>query len=408
MTTYRYKGTSSSGAAIEGVVEAFDKQDAVTKARENCRVLISVEPVSGGKVNDIMNADIGDLLSGGKIKAKTLTLLCSQLAIELRAGLPLVSALRLVAENEEDKKLKQILNDVADDVHAGNGLANAFATRGPGLPRTFIETIRAGEESGKLDETFTKLQKYYENADAVSSKVASALVYPAMLIAVAVVVIVIIMVFAVPVFEDSFGSMGNELPLPTKMLIAMSNFMVDNSLLLVAIIAVIALIIFFYGRTDAGRHLYARIALTFPGICLVNRMNAAAQLASTLATMLASGLPLVSAARITANTADNLLISEDINAAVTGVVEGNRLADGLKQSKYLPTLLLEMVTVGEETGKLEDTLNVVSDYYTREVDIAVKRALEILNPVITMALAAIVVFILLSVYLPIFGMYGSM
>ena len=109
MTTYRYKGMTSSGAEVEGLVEAFDKNDAVVKAKENCRVLVSVEPVSGGKVNDILNADIGDLFSGGKIKAKALTLLCSQLSIELRAGLPLVSSLKLVAENEPDKQLKKIL-----------------------------------------------------------------------------------------------------------------------------------------------------------------------------------------------------------------------------------------------------------------------------------------------------------
>lgn len=405
MTTYRYKGTSSSGAPVEGVVEAFDQADAVTKAKENCRVLISVEPVAGGKMHDVMNADIGDLLSGGKIKPKKLTLLCSQLAIELKAGLPLVSSLRLVAENEQDKKLKKILDEVADDVHAGNGLADSFAIRGPGLPRTFIETIRAGEESGKLDETFTKLQKYYENADAVASKVGSALIYPAMLIAVAVIVIGIIMIVAVPVFEESFASQGQDLPGVTKALIAMSNFMVNNWLLLVVLIAAAAMGIILYGKTDAGRHLYARIAMTFPGISIVNRMNAASQFSSTLSTMLASGLPLVQAAKITANTSDNLLIQEDIESAVNGVIEGKRLADGLKQSDYLPSLLLEMVTVGEETGKLEETLNVVSDYYTKEVDTAVKRALDILNPCITIVLAILVVFILLSVYLPIFNMY---
>ena len=402
MTTYRYKGTSSSGAPIEGVVEAFDEQDAVVKARENCRVLISVEPVAGGKMHDIMNADIGMLLSGGRIKPKKLTLLCSQLSIELRAGLPLVSSLKLVAENEEDKQLKQILEEVADDVHAGNGLADSFAQRGPGLPRTFIETIRAGEESGKLDETFERLQSYYENADAVASKVGSAMVYPAMLIGVAVIVIGIIMIFAVPVFAQSFG---DNLPLPTKILVAISNFMLNNWLLLVCIIAATAMGIILYGKTDSGAHLYARLALTFPGICLINRMNAASQFASTLSTMLSAGLPMVQAARITGNTADNLLIREDIEKAVGGVVEGNRLADGLKESQWFPTLLMEMVTVGEETGKLEDTLTVVSDYYTKEVDVAVKKAMDILNPCITIVLAIIVVFILLSVYLPIFSMY---
>lgn len=402
MITYRYKGMSTSGASIEGVVEAFDEQDAVAKARENCRVLISVEPVSGGKMHDILNADIGVLISGGKIKPKTLALLCSQLAIEMKAGLPLVSSLRLVAENEEDKQLKKILDEVADDVHAGNGLADSFALRGPALPRTFIETIRAGEESGKLDETFERLQAYYENSDAVASKVGSAMVYPAMLIGVAVIVIGIIMIFAVPVFAQSFG---DNLPLPTKILVAISNFMVNNWLLLIAIIAAAAMGIVLYGKTDSGAHLYARLALTFPGICLINKMNAASQFASTLSTMLSAGLPMVQAARITSNTADNLLIREDVEKAVNSVVEGNRLADGLKQSPWFPTLLLEMVTVGEETGKLEETLDVVSEYYTKEVDVAVKRAMDILNPCITIVLAIIVVFILLSVYLPIFSMY---
>ena len=141
---------------------------------------------------------------------------------------------------------------------------------------------------------------------------------------------------------------------------------------------------------------------------MINQMNAASQFASTLSTMLAAGLPLVQATRITANTAENLLISEDINAACEGVIEGSRLGDGLKKSKWFPSLLLEMTAVGEETGKMEETLNVVSNYYTKEVDNAVARALGILEPCITIVLALLVVFILLAVYLPIFGMYGSM
>ena len=405
MTTYRYEGISSSGAKVEGIVEAFDKQDAVNKARENCRVLVKVEAAGNTKANAILNADIGDLISGGKIKAKPLSLLCSQLAIELKAGLPLVSALRLVAENEEDKKIKKLVSEVANDVHAGNTLAESFATRGPKLPRTFIETIRAGEESGKLDETFSRLEKFYEDQAAISGKVASAMIYPAMLITVAIVVVFIIMTVAVPVFENSFASMGNELPGVTKALIAVSHFMVDNLLLLIAIIAALVIGAILYGKTDSGRHAYAWLKMKFPGISGVNRMNAAVQFASTLSTMLSSGLPMVSAARITAATSPNVLIEEDILAAAEGVVEGNRLGDGLKKSKWFPSLLLEMTAVGEETGKLEETLTVVTEYYQKEGSAAVKRALEILNPAITMVLAALVVFILLSVYLPLFSMY---
>ena len=408
MNTYRYKGTSASGSPVEGIVEAFDQQDAIAKARQNCRVLLNIEQVNTSKLNKIMNADLGELISGGKIKPKSLALLCSQLAIELKAGLPLVSSLRLVAENEEDKTLKKILLNVADEVHAGHSLADSFANQGPQLPRTFIETIRAGEESGQLDICFERLQKYYENSDMISSKVASAMIYPAMLIAVAIVVVIVIMVAAVPVFEESFASMGNELPLPTKMLIARSNFMTDNLLLLIAIVAAIVISLILYGKTDHGRHTYARLLLTIPGLNLVNKMNAASQFAATLSTMLSAGLPLVQAAKITAATAENLLIQEDIEAAIDGVIEGHTLCDGLRKSKWLPNLLLEMTAVGEETGRMEETLVVISNYYTKEVDTAVKRALDIMNPIITMFLAVIVVFILLSVYLPIFGMYGSM
>lgn len=407
MTTYKYKGLSTNGAEIEGVIEAFDQQDAVTRARENCRVLLSVEPVGSGKFGDVMNFDIGQFLSGGKIKPKVLALLCSQLAIELKAGLPLVSSLKLVAENEEDKRLKQMLVDVAEDVHAGNELADSFAKRGPFLPRTFIETVRAGEQSGTLDECFERLQGYYENSASVKSKVSSALIYPVMLIAVAIIVVVIIMVKAVPVFEQSFASLGNTLPAPTRILIGMSHFFTNNIIIIIAVVAVIAIFLVVFGKSDKGRHLYAKIALTFPGIKLVNKMNGASQFASTLCTMLAAGLPLVPAARITADVADNLLIGEDIAAAADGVVEGKKMGDCLKESPWLPPLLLEMTAVGEETGKLEETLAVVNDYYTKEVSVAVDRALGILNPCITIALALIVVFILLSVYLPLFTMYGN-
>lgn len=407
MTTYQYEGLSVSGARIQGVVEAINEQEAVARAKASCRVVLHVAPVKQGGVSSVMNLDIGELLGGAKIKDKELSLLCSQLSIELRAGLPLVRSLQLVAENEPNKTLRRILAQVAEDVETGHGLADSFSSRGPSLPATFIETIRAGEESGRLDDSFLRLKKYYHNSNTVRSKVTSAMIYPVMLILVAVVVVAIIMLKAVPVFEESFSSMGNELPGVTKALIAISHFTTDYILLIVAALAAISLAIKLYGRTEAGRALYARIGLIFPGIGQVNRMNAASQFSSTMSTMLASGLPMVTAVRITGRVASNYLISRDILAAGEGIVAGQRLGDCLKTSPWLPGLLLEMTSVGEETGSLEETLEVVSDYYTNEVDTAVARALGILEPCIVLVLAALVVFILLSVYLPLFSMYGS-
>ena len=407
MTTYRYKGLTGAGSEVEGMIEAFDEQEAMNRARANCRVLLSVEPVDKGKVGNLMSADIGEMLNGGKVKPKKLALICSQLGIALRAGLSLVPSLRLTAENESDKRLKKLLAEVADDVHAGNGLADAFALRGPYLPRTFIETIRAGEESGHLDDTFRRLQKYYEDSADTKSKVGSALIYPILLIVVAVVVVVIIMVKAVPVFESSFASMGNDLPGPTKALIATSHFFTDNLLLLIVIVAALCLGIFLFKKTDKGAHFFGKLALTFPGIGQVNRMNAATQFASTLGTMMSTGLPLVHAAHIAADVSDNILIRETITGAADGVTEGKKLTDGLRESPWFPKLLVEMTAVGEETGKVEETLEVVNEYYTKEVSVAVANALGILEPAIILVMAAMVVFILLSVYLPLFSMYGQ-
>jgi len=407
MKTYHYTGTSAGGAEVDGILEAFDQKDAVAKAREHCRILTSVEPVRTAGIKGLLNADIGDLISGGKIKSKKLSVVCSQLSIELRAGLPLVRALEISAENEEDKKVKKLLEEVADDVHGGNPLAESFELRGPFLPKTFIETVRAGEASGQLDDCFEHLKKYYEDTAAVSSKVRSALIYPIMLIAVAIAVVAIIMIKAVPVFEKSFASLGNELPGVTKALINTSHFFSNYYLLMIAIVALIILGLKLYGRTDKGNRFFGRLALTFPGIGLVNRMNAACQFASTMNTMLTAGMPLVQATRITAAVVDNILVSEELEKAVKGVIEGNRLGDGLKESKWLPKMLQEMTAVGEETGNMQGTLEVVNDYYSKEVNAAVTTALGILEPVIIIVMAALVVFILLSVYLPLFTMYGN-
>ena len=407
MTTYRYKGLTSAGSEVEGIIDAFDEQDAITRSRANCRVLISVEPVSKTKAGALMTADIGEMLNGGKVAPKKLALICSELGIALKAGLAIVPSLQLTAENEPDKRLKALLGDVADDVHAGNGLADAFALRGPYLPRTFIETIRAGEESGHLDDTFKRLQKYYEDSASTKSKVGSALIYPALLIVVAIAVIVIIMVKAVPVFESSFASLGNELPGPTRALIGMSHFFTENLLLIIIVLMVLILGIFLFKKTNTGAHFFGKLGLTFPGIGGVNRMNAATQFSSTLGTMMSTGLPLVHAARIAAEVSDNILIREDISKAADGVTEGKKLTEGLRESPWFPKLLVEMTAVGEETGKVEETLEVVNEYYTKEVGVAVSRALGILEPAIILVMAAMVVFILLSVYLPLFSMYGQ-
>ncbi len=404
MRTFKYEGLSVSGQHIEGVIEAFDEREAATKAKASCSVILSVKPIKAENTN-IFNTDLSLLFGSGKVKPADLALLSSQLYIELKAGLPLVKALSLVAENEKNAVLKKILTEVADDVHAGHGLAESFALRGPKLPNTFIATVKAGEEAGRLEECFARLKKFYESQAGVKSAVTSAMIYPIMLMVVAVAVVAIIMIFAVPVFKQSFGDQG--LPGVTKALIAISDFMVNNWIILLILLAVLILAIKFFGRTDTGRRVYSWLALKFPGVGGVTLMSTCSSFCSTMSTMLSSGITLVDSLKITADVMDNVLISEDLKKTQRGVVEGKRMGDGLNDSPWFPQLLKEMTAVGEETGNLEETLDVVDSYYTKEVDVAVKRMLSVLEPAIILVLAGMVVFILLAVYLPLFGMYGD-
>lgn len=407
MKRYRYTGYSASGDLVEGILEAADAHAAAKLARQHCRALTGVTPVPAYSFREILNMDMGQLLSSGKLPPKQLSLLCIQLSIGLRAGMPLVRCLELTANSRKEPQLRRLLQDAASDVRSGESLADALEHRNPRLPAAFLQSIRAGEASGTLSDAFRRLGDYYEKQAAVSSAVSAAMLYPAMLILVAIAVVVIILVFAVPVFEETFGRMAASLPLPTAILIGISRFLTKHAFALTALVVCAAMAVAAFARSDRGRMFFAKAALLLPGIGEVNRMQGAAQLSTTLASMLRSGLPLVSALEITAGTLDNPLLSSELRQISQTLLAGETLSHAMKLSKYLPALLTELTAVGEETGALTETLELAAEHYRTEVDTAVKRALSILEPCIILILAMLVVFILLAVYLPIFSMYGA-
>lgn len=407
MKRFRYEGLTETGQPLSGSIEAPDKIAALEKAREQCRVITGLEPEFSGNLADILHTDIGLLLSGGKIPHKKLAILCAQMHIQLKAGMPLVRALELAARNAPDALLQKLLTDSARDVRVGTPLADAFQRHGPGLPPAFIALIRAGELSGTLEDSFDRLRQHHEDAAGTAAKAGSALVYPALLICVAIIVVCVIMVYAVPVFQKSFAALGSDLPLPTRILMGISGFLSDHLALLIALAAFLAMGILMLRKSPRWAPLFARAALAMPILGPVNRMRSAASFSATLSALIAAGIPLTDALAIAGESVENLLLRQDIHTACRLLSEGRSLTQGLGESSRFPELLREMVSLGEETGNLEQTLQVVSGYYRAEVSTAVKRALDILEPAITLALAALVIFILLSVYLPIFGLYGA-
>ncbi|MEG1976824.1 MAG: type II secretion system F family protein, partial [Citrobacter sp.] len=274
MATFTYKGITPDGTTISGVIEAYDEIEAMESARAYCRIVQSVEAVKETK-GFLLTRDI----TKPKVKPKRLAIVCSQFATILKAGLPIGRAMELVADQTTDKYLKKVLLAATEDVSAGHGVADSLENKGPYLPHVFIETIRAGEESGYLPESFERLQSYFNKRAKVAGKVAQALTYPAFVLVIAVVVVAVMMVMVIPAMTGMLSSMGTETPAITQFLIDASNWMAQNFMWV--FVALIALVIAakFFGRTERGKVFFATLKLKLPVLGKVAVYSCSAQFA---------------------------------------------------------------------------------------------------------------------------------
>lgn len=399
MGDFKYKALSAGGETILGVMEATDQFEAVAKIKQTCPIILEIEEV-GTKTDKTA-------LTAKRISTKNLSLLCNRFATLLKVGLPIVEAVDMLARQMDDRDISRILKEVSKDVAVGRSLYSSFASKKGVFPTTFLESIRSGEESGDLEQTFHRMKVYYERSSKTTQKVTSALLYPAFTLIVAVVVIAIIMVYAVPTFARTFASMGTEMPGITLAVIAISNFFVKYGLFVLA--TIIALVIFsrIYIRTEKGAELFSVMALVTPILGKIIQLSAASQFAHTMSMMISSGMPILSCIETAGKGVGNYVMRRDILSATEEVEGGKSLGACLAKSKYLPPMLVEMTAMGEATGTLETTLDAVGNFYDNEVDIATSRAMSILEPAIICVLAVVVVVILFSVYLPMFNMYGG-
>ena len=401
MKTFKYTARSQEGTAVDGVIEANTQDEAIELLKGEGLIVSAIE--ESGKTTDI------DLRLGSRrVKDKTLSVVCKQFSIILKAGIPIVRALQLVGDQTQDKTLKEILRLCADDVAAGYPLADSFEKHGTALPPTFIETVRAGESSGNLEVCFDRLAAYYEKTSKARSKVTNAMIYPIFVLIVAVVVVAVLMVFAVPTFKSTFDNMGQELPGLTKAMIATSDFFVNDWMVIVGVIAgvVIAWKVA-KARSEDFRLWVARMATRLPVLGAINSMNATAQYAGTMAVMMQAGLPVVQAVEVTARSISNYYMATALAATQPDLEAGKPLGESMKRTEAFPDLVVEMTTVGEDTGSLESTLNVMSEYYDNEVANATQRAPSIREPATIVFLGLIVGAILLAVYTPMFPLETS-
>ncbi|WP_026526071.1 type II secretion system F family protein [Butyrivibrio sp. VCD2006] len=407
MNSYKYTALTYSGEKIEGMLEAIDKLEATTKIRQQYHVVLSVKEIQGKSIDlpEFLGADIG----GKKLDSKGFTIMCSQFATILSAGIPIARAVKLIRDKTTNKALKKMLGKVFEDVEAGRALSASFNEHGAGLlPPTFCETLRAGEEAGDLAGSFESIYKHFDKQTKMGAKVRSAMSYPLFVLAVAVVVVMILMVKVVPTFTAIFEEIGGELPLMTRMLIGISNFFSHYILVLVFIIAVIMVAYLLYKRTPKGARKLAEIQLRLPVLGNIAELNAASLFANTMATMIGSGLPVTKSVNITSRVMTNEVYKEELAGMVGKIEEGKTVVDSMRETGVMPDILTDMVGVGEETGELKHTMDVVAQYYDNELEQAITRAIAMLEPALLIFIAIVAGFIVIAIYMAMFTMYQGM
>ena len=403
MTTYKYVAYSPDGAKVSGVVNAIDEYAAIDRIKAKYPVVEKVEEVKDSPINDILNFEIGK-----KFDPKALSVMCSQFSIILNSGVPIDACLNMIAAQTKDKKLKKMLELSAEDVAQGTSIAVAFEKNYPDLPVTFLETVRAGEVSGTLADSFESLKTFYEKSYTLNQKVKSATSYPKFVIAVGVVVLIVIMAFVMPTFTHMFDELGGELPGITKLLIKITDFFAKYWLVIFLVIAIGYIIFKLYTKSDKGRIEWGKFMLKAPVLGNLNTLQGATEFASTMATLLKAGLTVGEALEVTSKVITNPALAEDVHGMVEKIATGQELGNIMRQNQYFPQVLKEMTAVGEKTGELEKTLETIADYYTNEYDYAVSQAIAKPEPTMMIFLAIFAGFIVIALYLPMFTMYDMM
>ena len=396
MSIYTWAGRTRQGANKKGVLEAVNKEAVMAQLRAQGILPVSVKE----KAKDI--SEIFTFLQP-KVTTKELVIFTRQFSVMIDAGLPLVQCLKILGEQEENVTFKRVIGEVRNGVESGATFAESLAKHPAVFDDLFVNLVQAGEIGGILDTIMNRLAVQLEKADKLSRQLKGAMAYPATVSTIAVVVIILLLVKVIPVFQKMFEDFGGELPGPTQMVINLSEWL--QAYVGYGMVGLFVGVVIFkqaYGRSLAFRYQVHRLMLNLPVFGNIIKKVAVARFTRTLGTMIASGVPILDALDITAKTAGNMLIEEELQACRSAISEGKTLAEPLQGSKIFPGMMIQMMAVGEETGSMEIMLNKIADFYDDEVDVAVGALTSMLEPIMMVFMGGSIGTILIAMYLPIF------
>jgi len=399
MPLFEYTARNTTNGQIQkGQLDVASKDEVSAYLRKNRLLLVNVREAP---------KQIKLSLGSGRVKTRDVVIFTRQFATMINAGLPLVQSLNILAQQTENKTLREITKAVVYDVESGNTLADAFSKHPKAFSALYVNMVAAGEAGGILDTILLRLSTFLEKNDALVRKVKGAMVYPGVIITVALGAIAILLIFVIPTFQNMFASANLELPLPTRIVIGMSNFLIHYWWAILAAIGAMIFAFRQYYTSQNGRKQIDGLILKAPVLGDVVRKSAVSRFTRTLGTLVSSGVSILEGLEITAKTAGNAVIHDAVMESRQSIAGGETIAAPLEKSQVFPPMVISMIAVGEQTGGLDEMLSKIADFYDEEVDVAVSALLSLMEPAMIVVLGVIVGGMVIAMYLPIFDMMNA-
>lgn len=403
MASYRYAAKEQDGKTVTGIMEAESRASAVDTLRKKDLIIVSVsEQLPKFKFTSLA------FLNRKKVRIDDLVVFSRQLATMVDAGIPLVGALDILGEQMENKTFQDVVMKVRRDVETGSSLSESLGKHKSIFSPLFINMVKAGESSGMLDEILDRVAAYLEKTANLQKKVKSALTYPAVVSVMALGITLLLLLKVIPVFKSIFSGFGADLPMPTLILITISDFLQKYFLLAIIALSTVLFLITRYIRTEKGRFVFDSMLLKMPIFGILFRKVAISKFTRTLSTLIKSGVPILASLEIVGKTAGNKAVEIAVEGVRTNVREGENIAEPLAKSRIFPPMVVRMVSVGEQSGQLEKMLSKIADFYDEQVDASVSGLTSMIEPLIIAFLGIVIGSIVICMFLPIFRITSVM
>ncbi len=399
MPVFEYTArNAATGQILKGTLDVPSKDEVLKHIKQQKMIMVNVRE---------QPKQLSFSLGRSGIKTRDIVIFTRQFATMINAGLPLVQSLDILAKQTENPALGDVTRQVVFDVESGHTLADAFSKHPKAFTELYVNMVAAGEAGGILDTILMRLATFLEKSDALIRKVKGAMVYPGVIFSVAGIAVATLLIFVIPTFQKMFASVGMELPLPTRIVIGMSDFLINYWWLLILMIGGAVYGVRQYYATSDGRKKIDQMMLNAPVLGDLLRKSAVSRFTRTLGTLISSGVSILDGLEITAKTAGNRVIHDAVMESRNSIAGGETIAGPLEKSKVFPPMVISMIAVGEQTGGLDEMLSKIADFYDEEVDVAVSALLSLMEPMMIVVLGVIVGGMVVAMYLPIFDMMNA-